>query len=184
MTDRRFSRLHFPDHGRRDCLQWLGALAAGALSLPALPASAAEPPGAGQPAPDFDLPGRDGAVQMAALKGRVIYLDFWASWCGPCRQSFPWMNQMQARHGNRGLQVVGINVDKRQADADRFLAETPASFPIGFDPTGSTPRRYAVKGMPSSFLIGSDGQILLTHSGFRDEDTAPLEAEIVAALKA
>jgi len=138
----------------------------------------------GAPAPQFDLQGLDGAVKLAKLQGKVVYVDFWASWCGPCRQSFPWMNEMQAKYGARGLQVVGVNVDANNADARQFLAATPARFTIGFDPQGATPRSYGIKGMPSSVLIGPDGKVLLEHSGFRDADRAELESKIQSALGA
>lgn len=150
-----------------------------AAALGVAPAFALEK---GAAAPQFDLQGVDGAVQLAKLTGKVVYLDFWASWCGPCRQSFPWMNEMQAKYGARGLQIVGINVDAKSADAKTFLAATPARFAIAFDPQGATPRQYGIKGMPSSVLIGPDGKVLLEHSGFRDADRAELEAKIQAAL--
>jgi thiol-disulfide isomerase/thioredoxin len=152
-----------------------------AASFSALPAYALEK---GAPAPQFDLQGLDGAVKLARLQGKVVYVDFWASWCGPCRQSFPWMNEMQAKYGARGLQVVGVNVDANSADARQFLASTPARFAIGFDPQGATPRSYGIKGMPSSVLIGPDGKVLLEHSGFRDADRAELESKIQSALGA
>ena len=136
----------------------------------------------GVAAPQFDLPGKDGAVQLAKLQGRLVYVDFWASWCGPCRQSFPWMNEMQARYGARGLQVVGVNLDAKSDDARRFLAETPARFTIAFDPTGATPRAYGIKGMPSSVLIGPDGKVLYEHAGFKEADRAALEQVIKKAL--
>lgn len=138
----------------------------------------------GAAAPQFELQGLDGAVKLAALQGKLVYLDFWASWCGPCRQSFPWMNQMQAKYGARGLQVVGVNLDANSADARQFLAATPARFVIGFDPQGATPRNYGIKGMPSSVLIGPDGKVLLQHAGFREADRAELESRIAAALGA
>ena len=138
----------------------------------------------GAAAPQFDLQGMDGAVQLAKLSGKVVYVDFWASWCGPCRQSFPWMNEMQAKYGARGLQIVGINVDAKSEDAKTFLATTPAKFTIAFDPKGATPRQYGIKGMPSSVLIGPDGKVLMEHSGFRDADRAELEAKIQSALGA
>jgi cytochrome c biogenesis protein CcmG, thiol:disulfide interchange protein DsbE len=170
------------DHlNRRATLAHLAALGASLTATLAWPTARAAD--AGTAAPAIDLPGTGAArVQLSALAGKVIYLDFWASWCGPCRQSFPWMNEMQARHGAAGLQVLGINVDKRQADADRFLSETPAKFLVAFDPQGDTPKRYAIKGMPTSLLIGPDGKVLSSHSGFRDEERAELEARIVAAL--
>lgn len=162
--------------GRRPVLASLAGWGLAGL-LPAARAAA--------PAPDFDLPTVGGGrVQLAALRGKVVYLDFWASWCGPCRQSFPWMNELQARHGAQGLQVVAINVDARSADAERFLADVPARFTVALDPKGETPRRFAIKGMPTTLVIGADGQILATHSGFRPEDQAGLQAAVDQALAA
>ncbi|MDM5181628.1 TlpA disulfide reductase family protein [Massilia sp. DJPM01] len=151
------------------------------LALLAVPASALD---AGKPAPAFDLAGPDGAVKLEKYAGKVVYLDFWASWCGPCRQSFPWMNEMQAKYGAQGLQIVGVNVDAKVDDARGFLATTPARFAIGFDPAGATPRSYGVKGMPSSVLIGADGKVLFEHSGFKAADRDQLETRIKAALGA
>lgn len=154
------------------------------MLLAALAASSASALEKGAAAPQFELQGLDGAVKLAKLQGKVVYVDFWASWCGPCRQSFPWMNEMQARYGARGLQVVGVNVDANSADARQFLASVPARFAIGFDPQGATPRSYGIKGMPSSVLIGPDGKVLSEHSGFRDADRAELESKIQSALGA
>jgi len=136
----------------------------------------------GAPAPAFTLNGPDGAVKLEQYKGKLVYVDFWASWCGPCRQSFPWMNEMQARYGAQGLQVVGVNVDAKSEDARNFLAATPARFAIAFDPNGATPRSYGIKGMPSSVLIGPDGKVLYEHSGFRAADRDTLESRIKTAL--
>jgi len=148
----------------------------------ALEASTASALDKGAAAPAFDLPGKDGAVQLAKYQGKLVYVDFWASWCGPCRQSFPWMNEMQARYGAKGLQVVGVNLDAKTDDARRFLAETPARFAIAFDPAGATPRAYGIKGMPSSVLIGPDGKVLYEHVGFKEADRAELEQVIQKAL--
>lgn len=148
----------------------------------ALEASGASALDKGAAAPAFDLPGKDGAVQLTKYQGKLVYVDFWASWCGPCRQSFPWMNEMQAKYGARGLQVVGVNLDAKTDDARRFLAETPARFAIAFDPAGATPRSYGIKGMPSSVLIGPDGKVLYEHAGFKEADRAELEQVIKKAL--
>ena len=137
----------------------------------------------GAMAPDFDLPGADANVGLAQYRGKVVYLDFWASWCGPCKLSFPWMNAMQAKYGAKGLQVVSVNVDVKRADAAKFLTANPASFVVAFDPQGRTPGLYAVKAMPSSYLIGRDGRITLLHCGYAPEDGAALEQEIRLTLE-
>ena len=138
----------------------------------------------GDTAPTATLPTATSAVtfDLAKLKGKVVYVDFWASWCGPCKQSFPWMNDMHAKYAARGLEIVAINVDAKQADAERFLATTPAKFTVAFDAKGVTPKQFAVKAMPTSYLIDGDGKVLLVHAGFRDADRAALEAAIENAL--
>lgn len=138
--------------------------------------------GVGQAAPAFVLPTKDGTVDLSTLRGKVVYVDFWASWCGPCKQSFPWLSDMQAKYGDQGLVVVGINVDHKRSDADRFLASTPAKFTVAFDAQGTTPTAYRVTGMPSSYLVGRNGQIVATHVGFRQSEASALEATLRAAL--
>ncbi|MEO8124672.1 MAG: TlpA disulfide reductase family protein [Burkholderiales bacterium] len=155
------------------------ALASVCLALVAPSASALE---AGQAVPDISLPGATVAPKLSDLKGKVVYLDFWASWCGPCKQSFPWMNDMQKKYGAKGLQIVGVNLDAKRPDAERFLAENPALFALAYDAKGETARQVGVKGMPTSVLIGADGKVLAVHQGFREEDRAELEAKLVAAL--
>ena len=137
----------------------------------------------GEPAPSFTLPSARGTpIGLAGLRGKVVYVDFWASWCGPCRRSFPWMNALQARYAGQGLAIVAIDVDKRQDDALRFLLDTPASFPIAWDPRGDTPAAYGVQGMPSSYLVDRDGVIVAVEEGFHDERRAALEQRIRALL--
>ena len=134
-------------------------------------------------AADFELAGRNAAVKLSDYKGKTVYLDFWASWCGPCKQSFPWMNEMQSRYGSKGLRIVAIDVDRNSDDAKAFLKDNPANFEIAFDPNGKTPRAFAVKGMPTSILIGPDGKVLMVHSGFRPEEKQALENQIKLSLK-
>lgn len=154
------------------------------LALTGLLACSAHAIEVGQPAPAIDLPGQQGTVQLSSYKGKTVYLDFWASWCGPCKQSFPWMNDMQRKYGARGLQVVAINLDAKRGDADQFLAQNPATVALAFDSKGESARRMGVKGMPTSLLVGADGKVLLVHQGFRNEDRTELEAKLVAALAA
>lgn len=133
-------------------------------------------------APPFSLRGQSAAVTLKQFRGQIVYLDFWASWCGPCKQSFPFMNAMQRKYSSLGLRVVAVNLDEAAADAERFLRAVPAEFTIAFDSGGTSPKQYAIKGMPSSVLIGRDGKILFIHQGFKKTDEAELERAIVEAL--
>jgi thiol-disulfide isomerase/thioredoxin len=137
----------------------------------------------GSQAPEFELSGTEGSVKLSNVQEKVIYLDFWASWCGPCRESFPWMNSMQAKYKQKGLQVIAINLDANNDDAQKFLSQHAAQFTVLFDSKGVTPRQYGVKGMPTSFLIGKDGKVLVQHKGFNNSDRADLEQKIQAALE-
>lgn len=136
----------------------------------------------GQIAPDFELQGRSSMLKLSSLHGTVVYLDFWASWCGPCQLSFPWMNEIHRRFAAEGLRVVAIGLDQKPADSQAFLTRNSADFDVLFDPQATTPRAYGVKAMPTSVLIGRDGRILHRHSGFRLNDRAELERLIQLAL--
>jgi thiol-disulfide isomerase/thioredoxin len=164
------------------CAQAAAALlVAGLLALP-VAARAVAP---GDVAPAFVLPAPDGGtVSLEAERGHVVWLDFWASWCAPCRQSFPWMADLQRRHGARGLRVIAVNVDARPAEARRFLARDPPPFAIALDPSGDLARRYAIRAMPTSVLIDTSGRVLAVHNGFRTADAADLERRIERALGA
>ncbi len=140
----------------------------------------------GGPAPDFTLPsiyeGRP-VVNLADYAGKVVYIDFWASWCAPCLTSLPLYNDLYHHYRDQGLEVLGITVDNPIEDGLDFLADTPLDFPIPADPEGQVMDLYAVFGMPTSFLIGRDGNIKLVHAGFRDGDIEEIEQAIVEALK-
>lgn len=120
---------------------------------------------------------------LEPVEGRVIWVDFWASWCVPCRRSFPWLNSMHRKYGAGGLQIIAVNLDKDRALADRFLAEVPAEFALRFDPAGALAKQFGVQAMPSSFLIDADGKVLASHAGFRTADTADYERAIESALE-
>lgn len=136
----------------------------------------------GNTAPAFSLASNRGKLDSASLKSKLVYVDFWASWCVPCKQSFPWMNEMQAKYADRGLHVLAINVDAKAADAEKFLKQVPAKFQVAFDSSGETPKQFSVKSMPSSYLIDGSGRVVYVHTGFRESDKNSIEAAIVAAL--
>jgi cytochrome c biogenesis protein CcmG/thiol:disulfide interchange protein DsbE len=122
------------------------------------------------------------SLDLDRYRGKVVLLDFWASWCEPCRHSFPWLNAMQAKYAGRGLVVIGVNVDRQRTDADRFLHEVPATFPIIFDPAGELATHYDVPGMPSSFVIGRSGEVVNRHVGFREGNRDERELELQKLL--
>ncbi|MES9824932.1 MAG: TlpA disulfide reductase family protein [Candidatus Thiodiazotropha endolucinida] len=133
-------------------------------------------------APDFSLQGENVPISLNEFKGKVVLLDFWASWCAPCRASFPWMNEMQSRYRSQGLEVIAINLDKKRALADAFLAKTPANFTVAFDPMGEVASQYDLKGMPASFLIDGQGRILDSHVGFFLSETEQRERVLKQVL--
>lgn len=113
---------------------------------------------------------------------RLTLIDFWASWCAPCRLSFPWLDAWQARYANHGLRVVGIGLDRREADALRFLNDVSVRFPIALDPSGESARKFDVRVMPSTYAITPSRQLRFLHRGFRVSDVPGLQRQIEAAL--
>ena len=132
---------------------------------------------------NFDLPTATAKINLTQLSGKVVYVDFWASWCAPCLQSFPFMNELQSKYGDKGLRIVAISVDKERADVDTFLRKNPAQFIIAFDPAGQIAKQYQIKGMPTSYLIGRNGQLIKIHRGFKNTDREQIERSIQEALK-
>ena len=132
--------------------------------------------------PDITIKTDDMSLRLKDLHGKVIYLDFWASWCIPCRESFPWMNKMENKYGDKGFKVIAINLDENKSLADAFLARYPAHFVVGFDATGKSAEIFKVRGMPSSYLIDRQGNIIFSHVGFRQKEVRKLESAIKSAL--
>ena len=120
---------------------------------------------------------------LAKYRGSVVVLDFWASWCVPCKRSFPWLNEMHARYADEGLVIIGVNVDKDADEARAFLEKYPAQFRIHYDPDGELAEEFGVRGMPSSFVIGRDGQLAAQHLGFKVKKQAEYEATLATTLQ-
>ena len=122
------------------------------------------------------------AIDLGQYRGKVVYLDFWASWCGPCKLSFPYMQKMVSAYPPSGFVVLAVNLDKSQAKADAFLAQVGSKLPVVYDPDGAVATRFAVKEMPTSVLIGRDGKVRYVHKGFYPDKTALYEAHISELL--
>jgi thiol-disulfide isomerase/thioredoxin len=142
---------------------------------------AAAPPKA---LPSIALTGADGTtVQLATYKGKVLVVDFWASWCIPCKTSFPALDAIYQEYQPRGLDVLAVNLDERRRDADTFLGNHSHHMTVLFDPKGVSPEAFGVQGMPSSFLIDKAGNIRFTHMGYSGNDVESYRNEITQLLK-
>lgn len=123
-----------------------------------------------------------GDLDLAAYKGKVVYVDFWASWCGPCRQSFPWMKAMHEKYGKDGLAIIAVNVDQEKKLADAFLAEYNPAFTLLFDSKGELASQFKVQTMPSSYLLDRQGKPRFKHLGFHEAKREQYEKEFQQLL--
>ena len=151
--------------------------------LACLPAIAVETGGA---APTVSLPALgsvDPPPALASLRGRVVYVDFWASWCVPCRLSMPALDSLYRKHAAAGLTVIGVNKDTSADDAQKFLKRVPVGFPLARDEQDAVAKAFDVKAMPSGYLIDRKGVVRKVHRGFTTETAAILEREIEDLLR-
>jgi len=119
-------------------------------------------------APDFALKSTQGNnIRLSEHRGEVILLNFWASWCGPCRQEMPQLDALQQRYGKLGFNVVGVNVDKDSALANKLLKDIPVTFPVLLDDSGNVSASYNVSAMPTTVLIDRDGNMRYLHKGYK-----------------
>jgi len=138
-----------------------------------------------EPAPDFTLPTfpDNREISLKDFKGRVVYLDFWATWCPPCRKSFPWMDEMHERYKDEGLSIIAVSVDKKREQIEQFIKKTEPAFIVAHDPAGTVAKAYELRAMPTTYLINRNGQVVMTHMGFRSSDKDKLEATIQSLLE-
>jgi thiol-disulfide isomerase/thioredoxin len=125
----------------------------------------------------------DDQFDLETHAGKVVIVDFWASWCVPCRRSFPWLNTMHQKYAEQGLVIIAVNLDADRAEAMKFLEEYPPEFSIYYDESKDLAREFGVVAMPSSFVIGRDGQIRKKHFGFKVKKQDEYESAIVDALR-
>lgn len=139
---------------------------------------------AGQAAPNCSLTplGNGQRYGMEEFRGKVVYVDFWASWCSPCAQSFPFLNDLDSELRGQGLRVLGINLDEKPDDAKRFLEKHPANFTVAYDAGGQCPQDFGVQAMPSSYLVDRKGVIRHVHLGFRRGEAEQLRGLVEQLL--
>lgn len=124
------------------------------------------------------------SLDLNAHAGQVVYVDFWASWCPPCRASFPWMQSLQDRFAERGLVVITVNVDKERKAAEKFLATMKTTLPIVWDAEGELAKKYELQAMPTSFIYDRQGKLVSSHVGFDPDKKMDVENELINLLSA
>jgi thiol-disulfide isomerase/thioredoxin len=143
-----------------------------------MPSWAVDP---GSPAPSISMPRMDGSgkpVTLSAFRGKVVYVDFWASWCIPCRISMPTLDRLYKENSAKGFEVVGVNKDVRSDDAERFLKRVPVSFVLVSDSSDAAAKAFNVKTMPSGYLVDRKGVVRHVHGGFTRSTSDQLEQEL------
>jgi len=140
----------------------------------------------GQPAPQFTLPALQGdkTHNLKDYQGKVVYLDFWASWCAPCRTSFPLLNALYKKYKDKGFAVVAVNLDEDKAKAEKFLQAIPVDFTILHDASGGLADQYVVESMPTSFIVDQKGVVQHVHHGFVSDDIKAIEQKVTSLLSA
>ncbi len=138
----------------------------------------------GEPFPDCYLTPLSGGqpVPLRQFQGQVLYVDFWASWCAPCAKSFPFLNTLHAKYQAKGLKIIGVNVDETVADAKAFLVQFPPQFTVVADKNQQCAEAFAVKAMPSSYLIDRHGAVRHIHLGFKSDAIEQLDRVLVQLL--
>lgn len=121
-------------------------------------------------------------VELKSLRGKVVYVDFWASWCGPCRESMPKFEVLYKQLSAKGFEILAVNLDESKSDAQHFLKSYPVSYTILYDATGATPQQFGVKVMPTGYLLDRFGMVRFVHQGFRDGDEIKLKKQIQKLL--
>ncbi|MET1256041.1 TlpA family protein disulfide reductase [Aliikangiella maris] len=135
-------------------------------------------------APDFTLKSNSGKnVRLSDFRGKVVLLNFWASWCGPCRQEMPILDEIQKKYESLGFTVLGVNVDTKVESALRYLKDTPVNFPVLYDSESKVSELYNVSAMPSTAIIDRDGHVRYIHPGYKSGDEEKYRQKIKALMR-
>ena len=124
-----------------------------------------------------------GVIDLRSYRGKVVYLDFWASWCGPCRKSLPELNKLRAELAGKGFEVVAVNLDEQASDGLNFLKKIPVDYPVASDSSGTLPEAYGVEAMPTSYIIDKEGVIREVHAGYREGDITEIKSKVLQLLQ-
>ena len=171
-------------HMHRNRIGYIIAIGAVVIGVAALGVTLTPTARAGTPAPapDFALPAMDGSeLRLSDLKGQVVMINFWATWCGPCRQEMPLLQQLQVKYEPLGFTLVGINVEPESAGARAWLEKVPVTFPILFDRQNQVAERFGVQGMPSSVFVDRSGRVRHVHRGYQPGDESKY-ADMIRSL--
>lgn len=121
-------------------------------------------------------------MNLEDFKGKVIYMDFWASWCPTCKKSFPFLNRLHQELNDKGFEIFAVNLDQEKNDAAKFLRNHPVDFTIAYDAEGKCPTAYDVMAMPASYIIDKRGIVREIHLGFKDDDIDKIRNSVLALL--
>ena len=136
------------------------------------------------PAPDFTLSAQSGKpVALAQFKGQVVMLNFWASWCGPCRQEMPLLDSIYKKYSKLGFTLIGINVEPDSNAANDWLKQTPVTFPILYDTDSKVSKLYGVSGMPSTVILDRKGTVRMIHRGYKPGDEQDYLSSISSLMR-
>ena len=157
-----------------------GLLAVLSLIIP-VAASAIE---AGAAVPNCNLKNMaDGSPLLLSKPGKVVYVDFWASWCGPCAQSMPFLNAVNEHYKDKGLEIIAVNLDENREDADGFLKNHPVTVTLASNEDGQCPISFGVQAMPSSYIIDKQGKVRHIQLGFHSSEASEIKEKIQALLQ-
>jgi len=135
-------------------------------------------------ATDFTVKSLSGEnIKLSERRGRVVIVNFWATWCTPCKKELPYFNQLYGKYKHVGLEILGVNIDKTSAEAKKMSSALAISFPVLLDPSGKVSDLYQIRSMPTTYVIGKDGMVRHVHWGFGPDEPARYEREIRSLLK-